>query len=721
MRFFSLIRSSVIWIALFLYVPASAQWKWMHPQPFGGFIYTMKSPDPRHMWMAGTGGTIVCTRDGGRSWETVILDSNRVIQSLCFTDSLHGWASASGGYVYRTTNGGRYWAQIKLPDNDPRDIFFTDTLNGWVGDYWTNKLYKTSDGGNRWDSVFTGVASGSSLIQFPDSQHGFVGGGAVYMARTYDGGSSWMSSVLNLPQTPGVMCFPDTLSGYMMLPSWDSKIRYTNNAGQTWTSRNMPFFTPYNLFFSDRNHGWVVGNSSAPIPVYNEGRIARTTDGGETYNNVFPLSNRSFMRAVTASDSMHAWAAGDGGMVFATSDGGVNWEMKSLSLGDPVMINDVFALKEEHRVWAVGQGGFMIKSVDDGRSWERVGCGSNLELKTVHFFDKDHGIIAGEASRLYSTTDGGNHWERIITGVLGNYTDLCFPTDRHGFLTAMQAILETKDGGNTWDTCIRLNLPNELTSISFSDSLHGWAVGNITTNIFYAQILKTSDGGKSWTEIEPGTADINSIFFSDSLHGWMCGGSDRLFRTSDGGLHWTGSNIKRYSNFYSIQFTDSLHGCVVGDGGLWPYFGGIAAFSDDGGKTWHRDDACVGTPLHSIFFTDSGFGYAAGEEGAVVRWGENPLGIGDLSKDGAENSKLHVFPNPAGDQITVEFDLESTSQVSLEILSSLGVQVSNMDLGHLSSGMHQESINICSYQPGIYILILRSNNRIQTGKIIRKN
>lgn len=710
-----MIRLTVIWLALFLGVPAAAQWKWVHPQPFGGFIYTMKSPDPRHMWMAGTGGTIVCTRDAGRNWETIPLDSNRMILSLSFPDSVHGWASAQGGFIFRTDDCGRSWGRIKLPNADPRDVCFTDSLNGWVGDYWTHKLYRTSNGGVSWDSVHTGISSGAIRISFADRLHGWVGGGTNKLAHTANGGLTWTPQALpfslNYP-----MCFPDTSSGFAL----GDRLWRSVDAGNSWQSSTMQYFDPRNFDFPDKNNGWLVGIESGN--TWQEGRVIRTTDGGRTYHNLFPVPQIQMMTAVTASDSMHAWVAGDGGMVFSTTDGGVNWDPRGLSMGVPWMINDMFALKDEHCAWAVGYGGFIIRTKDDGRSWEKQSCGSDLNLTAVHFFDANRGLMVGEASRIYCTSNGGEDWNRVNTKVLGNFTDMCFSTPTHGWLTAKQAIIETKDGGVTWDTCFRPTDSNELVSISFSDSLHGWALGYVSVNKYYAQIIRTSDGGRTWTVNNPDVFfNLNSICFPDSLHGWICGNSDALYGTNDGGISWKQYFIQRYSDLYSVHFTDSLNGWVVGDGSLWPYFGGIAAHTIDGGKTWARQDIGMGTAMHTVFFSDPGFGYSAGEYGAVLRWGENTLGIDDSSKDGAEHSKLHIFPNPAGDQITVEFKLESESGVSLEIWSSLGIQVSALELGQLSQGIHQENFDLCSYQPGIYILILKSKDRTQTGKIIRKN
>jgi len=122
-------------------------------------------------------------------------------------------------------------------------------------------------------------------------------------------------------------------------------------------------------------------------------------------------------------------------MIFATRDGGVHWEQQGLSLGDPVQINEIFAIKKEHKAWAVGEPGIIYKTNDDGETWFKQDCGSDMILTTVYFWDANKGIIAGEASRIFKTADGGAHWNRVITPVLGNFNKIFFQSSTHGWLT----------------------------------------------------------------------------------------------------------------------------------------------------------------------------------------------------------------------------------------------------------------------------------------------
>ena len=78
-----------------------------------------------------------------------------------------------------------------------------------------------------------------------------------------------------------------------------------------------------------------------------------------------------------------------------------------------------------------------------------------------------------------------------------------------------------------------------LCDVSFSDRLHGWAVGNL------GGIAATSDGGTTWVPQRSGIGTmewwwpdrdlLSGIAFADNTHGWAVGGSGAIVATTNGG------------------------------------------------------------------------------------------------------------------------------------------------------------------------------------------
>ena len=132
-----------------------------------------------------------------------------------------------------------------------------------------------------------------------------------------------------------------------------------------------------------------------------------------------------------------------------------------------------------------------------------------------------------------------------------------------------------------------------LRGVSGISSRVAWASGTGGT------WLRTIDGGATWKSvIVPGAEKLdfrglhalneNTAFLLSSGPG----DQSRLFRTADGGGHWTLllTNPDPKGFLDAIRFWDAKHGIVAGD----PVDGKFAIFTtDDGGTTWKRQ---VGVP-----------------------------------------------------------------------------------------------------------------------------
>ena len=78
-----------------------------------------------------------------------------------------------------------------------------------------------------------------------------------------------------------------------------------------------------------------------------------------------------------------------------------------------------------------------------------------------------------------------------------NLNKIHFITNDIGFIAGDKVVLKTNNGGKTW-TIIRENTGMNFTAIRFSDNLTGYLGGN---DQYYAYIYKTNDGGITWAEI----------------------------------------------------------------------------------------------------------------------------------------------------------------------------------------------------------------------------
>jgi photosystem II stability/assembly factor-like uncharacterized protein len=126
-------------------------------------------------------------------------------------------------------------------------------------------------------------------------------------------------------------------------------------------------------------------------------------------------------------------------------------------------------------------------------------------------------------------------------------------------------------------------------------------------------VLRTSDGGRHWTDVSPG-GDTSDLEFRD-IEAWDAthavilsigtGGDSRIYRTDDGGRHWKlGFRNHEKDAFYDcLGFWDRRHGLAMSD----PVHGKFRIlYTKNGGRSWAKR-ASAGMPPA----LDGEFGFAA--------------------------------------------------------------------------------------------------------------
>lgn len=185
---------------------------------------------------------ILKTSDGGISWNTVFADTTSIwISYFYFADATTGYATGSDGYVYKTTDAGNSWTSIYMGGNYwMSGVYFFDSNTGFVSGGnmggGTHPIWKTTDGGANWQTVLNLSGSGGiSWIEFADINMGYavfaVNNGYGTLQKTTDGGNTWTNET-----TPGdslyMIHFPSPAIGYAV--------------GKTGTI--LKTFTPYGIW-----------------------------------------------------------------------------------------------------------------------------------------------------------------------------------------------------------------------------------------------------------------------------------------------------------------------------------------------------------------------------------------------------------------------------------------------------------------------------------------
>ncbi|HEX8475813.1 MAG TPA: YCF48-related protein [Pyrinomonadaceae bacterium] len=87
----------------------------------------------RRGWAVGSGGRILSTADGGRSWHTQATPTGVDLFDVKFFDESEGWAAGDDGTMLHTTDGGAHWLVVSTGTTHPLErLFFVGRTRGWA-------------------------------------------------------------------------------------------------------------------------------------------------------------------------------------------------------------------------------------------------------------------------------------------------------------------------------------------------------------------------------------------------------------------------------------------------------------------------------------------------------------------------------------------------------------------------------------------------------------
>jgi photosystem II stability/assembly factor-like uncharacterized protein len=296
--------------------------------------------------------------------------------------------------------------------------------------------------------------------------------------------------------------------------------------GLRWRPTNAPLASSRtdDIWFIDRTTGWAVNSN---------GQIVKTTDGFKTF--VEQLHDPTlYFRCIGFASATRGWAGTltPPKILFDTKDGGTTWSPVTNLPGDAPGAVCGLSVVSEQVVFMSGTNfpnrpPRMMKTVDGGASWTawEMSPWASILIDTFFLNERQGWVVGGKAVQQPATRNN-----------------------------VKAVVLRTDDGGKTWDNRIA-NLTDQLPQGEW-----GWKIQFISDKVGFVSlenfaagaILKTTDGGLSWTRIaidDPQkNANLEGVGFIDESHGWVGGWGDAQFKrlssseTLDGGKTWRDAN-----------------------------------------------------------------------------------------------------------------------------------------------------------------------------------
>ncbi|MFM1918884.1 MAG: hypothetical protein RLZZ303_518 [Candidatus Hydrogenedentota bacterium] len=277
----------------------------------------------------------------------------------------------------------------------------------------------------------------------------------------------------------------------------------------------------------------LAADGGGPGPVF------RSTDGGETWDQVY---SNGFWRAVALSaDGSRMAAAGAGpGVLVVSDDGGTTWNIRDdvRAWGDVAMSSDGSILAAVVRF-----GGLIYVSDDGGATWEPRDSGREWNSIAMSA-DGSRMIACAGPGFIYVSDDSGETWTPRNNS--GDYRAVASSADGQKLAAVAYGgqIHISTDGGLNWSS---FESTRNWTNIAMS------ADGSIlAATVFGGQVYVSTDSGLDWKALESNRNWRAAALSSDGGKLFALGENTLIYRTD------------RNPSFIGQPTTSGVTGAIIG-------------------------------------------------------------------------------------------------------------------------------------------------------------
>ncbi len=292
------------------------------------------------------------------------------------------------------------------------DVFFVNAQIGWIIQS-QDGVFKTTDGGKSWRSLYTRPGMSMRSIGFADEARGWLGAlpSNTTLMQTEDGGATWRE-ITNFPEPkPRGICGISVVNRDVMYGAgWydgDPRVVKTSDGGQTWQVFDLSAFARglVDCYFINSDTGFVVGASGTTFQ--NQVVVVlQTTNGGTTWETKHKGTRSSELGWKISFPSRRVGYASieafNPGVVYVlkTTDGGATWQ--DVRFHDSLLDEQGIGFVNENVGWVGGWGNPTYSTVDGGATWQLANFGMNINR--FRFLSDTLAYAVGQTVYKYSIT-----------------------------------------------------------------------------------------------------------------------------------------------------------------------------------------------------------------------------------------------------------------------------------------------------------------------------
>ncbi|MFH1119456.1 MAG: T9SS type A sorting domain-containing protein [Bacteroidota bacterium] len=712
--------------------------------PVGDIAISQNNPD---LMYAGTGEAnsssqsfrgdgIYKSVDGGTTWQHTGLDLSAYIGRIVidYSNSERVFAAACGNLftpdgnrgIYRTTNGGNTWERVLFisdstsaidlvqhPTNP--DILYATMWERIRGLNYrrsfgeTSGIWKTTDGGDTWTELTSGLPQGSET-------------GRIGIAIS--------------PSSPSVLyAFYDNES--------EVAVFKTQNSGQNWTRTNDNALQGMNSSF-----GWYFGqvriHPDSPDRIYVLGvYLYYSSNGGNSWSEMGYEMHVDHHALLIHPVTGRMYEGNDGGLYFSDDDGAGWYKINNLPLTQFYDIEIDYL--NPGRLYGGTQDNNTVRTwTGQINDWEAI-LGGDGFYSLVDYTNSSIIYAEYQWGALHKSTNGGNWMEPINGYWSSDRVNWSAPVIMHSqepqtLYFGTYRVWKTTNGGNTWNA-----ISNDLTQGDDGSTYHTistLAISAIEPGIVLAgtddgRVHISTNGGSVWNDISAGLPDrwitrvatdpfdVNTIYVTLSGFRWD-EPLAHVYKSTNLGQTW-----QPISNGLPELPVNALIADPGEQGRLFIGTDAGVFMSEDSGDNWQSMNQGIGNvPVTSMkIHKDENFLIIGTYGLSAFRFDLNQLNVG--VEDNQEPLKTlsipGIFPNPfsiankANLHITVGSSAAGFADVS--IVDLMGRDVRSHNSVSLKQGLNTilwdgNSNTGRRVKAGTYLIRVKSGNREVLGKVL---
>lgn len=628
-------------------------------------------------------------------WQTANTYTNpatTIIEGVS-TNGYYGYSANSGTFTTIFSSDGINWSSVYSGTTSP---VFSKTKNKLYTIH-NNLLKSSTNGGASYVSVNNTYTVSGKLLTPNDDTLFVVANDISY---TFDGGANWSS--YSLPTASVGQIAAKNGKELLIIDATGNpkNVYYTNNSGLSWTT-----YTTIPTTFSSEK---LIANQTDFILYPNF-----KSSNGALWRDFLPMAPATKPYDISITNNVVLAAFAQGYFGYSLNKGQTFNYLSSTKVSTNF---DLMAAKaiDENKFLAADRKGNIFVSTNQGQTWTQKtnSVNNNVPRKFSVSNDKNTIVLsalgaayvsfdAANTFTFLNVSGGGAHYQTVkpTSGKVIDVTPL-FPSPT--FTLAGYEFYEY-NGTNTKTLIgsIALNEDQDIIDVNMSDENTGYLMTRIlSTN--ETRVYKTTNGWVNTATVSAIPTPSAGVRAYDGRYGNIY-----TFGTDTVIICGSGNPVNNTTNFYHVSTNGGVSWNIVYPTYSIPQniFGNeiykMAFFNTNESITLLSANICGSSQASSGVYLN------------INSSGLTPVGLNEMSKIPYEKN-LTVYPNPANDNILLNFNSVLNQNISIKIFNIYGQMLDSMVLNSTA-----EPIDVTNLSTGIYFININIAGKTYTAKFLK--